>query len=94
MMNKDYKPEIIHLKDVPEKVHRSRSIWKKRFLELPMGKAVMLKYNNRQRAHHVVSSIRTQSSRHKIAIGVRIIHDEQAIPGINDWVVYWWRIKS
>ena len=88
----DYKPEYVGLDDVPMRLNgRRTSIWRERFNAIPDGKAVMLNYNNRQRAHQVRNNIRTCSKRFGIKISTRIIKAEPIIDGTGGWLLYYWK---
>jgi len=90
-MEIEYTPEMIDLIDVPRSFKQQGSVWKQRFEEIPDGKAVMLQYNTRQRAHQVAQTIRSSAKYWKIAISTRIIHAEPIIHDTDGWLVYFWR---
>ena len=90
-LTKDYAPALVDLTDVPARKFQVRGMWKKRFAELPDDKAIMLEYNNRQRAHQVGKLIRASARYWKMPIHIRIIHGEPAIEGTDKWLVYFWR---
>lgn len=87
----DCEPVYIDLKDVPLSPHNVQSgTWKKRLDGLTYGKAGMVSYNNRQRAHDVRQSI-THAARYLgIPINTRIIHGTPEIHGTDKWFVYFW----
>jgi len=87
----DYEPELVDLIDVPAGLRQLVRVWKARFDALPSDKAVMLKYNTRQRAHQIVSTIRSEAKYWKASISTRVIHAEPAIHGTDGWLVYFWR---
>ena len=89
---RDYNPSLVELNDVPMR-QREGGLWKKRFDELPKDKAIMLKYNNRQRAHQVRNAIRQEARIWKCAIATRIIHAEPAIHNTDGWLLYFWKNK-
>jgi len=95
MTIKDYEPVIVDLDDVPVRGDQGRFNWKQRFLELSDGKAVMVRYNNRQRAHQVRALI-IHSARYWgfKNIRTRVIHAEPAIHGTDGWLLYWWKDNS
>jgi hypothetical protein len=84
--------EIVYtdISDVPSRQRDVADGWKRRFAAIPDGKAAMLRYNNRQRAHQVVTRIRSAAKVHRIAVGTRVIHGVVEIDGHNDWIVYYW----
>lgn len=88
-MVREYAPEYVKMDDVP--VRRSSALWRKRFQEIPDGKAVMLRCNNRQRAHQLRASIRNAASYHRIKVKTRVIHAEPAIHGTDGWLLYFWK---
>jgi len=88
----DYKPEIVDLDDVPMRKNQSMGIWGLRFLEAPEGKAIMLRYNNRQRAHQVQQIIQGSARYHKVSIKTRLTHAELAIHDTDGWLLYWWKV--
>ena len=90
-MPEDFNPEFVDLTEVPMKQSQGRGIWLKRFNAIPEGKACMLRYNSRQRAHQVVQTLRSLAQYHKILISTRIIHAEPAIHGTDGWLVYYWK---
>ena len=87
----DYTPEYVDLMDVPADTRSVRGIWKKRFDEIPEGKAVMLRFNTRQRAGQVCNVIRHESRYWKVPISTRKIHASPEIHGTDGWLVYYWK---
>jgi len=87
----DYKPELVDLDDVPVRIDQRPNVWGQRFLAIPEGKAVMLRYNTRQRAHQVRDNIRSLAKYHGFSIHTRIIKAELVIHGVDGWLVYWWK---
>ena len=88
----EFKPELVNLIDVPARGSSKRvSFWRERFNTLPEGKAAVLKYNNRQRAHQVACSIRCAAKYCQIPLSTRIIHAEPEIHGTDGWLLYYWR---
>ena len=87
-MKHEYNPEFVGLTDI---VRPTKSVWLERFNELPDGKAAMLKYNNRQRAHQVREVIRASALYYGIPISTRIIHAEPVIHDTDGWLVYFWK---
>lgn len=89
----EYNPEFVDLIDVPIEKRQigSTNVWRQRFLDLPDGKAGMLHYNNRQRAHQVRNLISVVAKYHKFSICTRIIHAEPAIHETDGWLLYFWK---
>lgn len=74
-------PTYVNLTDVPLK--RAPS-WEEVFQSIPDGKAIVLRYNNRQRAHQVRSDACKSANYWGIKVNTALIHEK------NDWLVYIW----
>ena len=84
--------EYVEKTDVPARQNRQvRSIWKKRFDEIPDGKSAMLRFNNRQRAHQVRGNVRDMAWYFKISVGTRVISATPEIHGCDGWLLYFWK---
>ena len=89
-MEFDY--ELVSMENVPIQKKWGTAFWKRRFEDLPEGKAGMAKYNNRQRAHQVRLLIRSCAKYWGFRdVHTRIIHAEPAIHDTDGWLVYFWR---
>lgn len=87
----DFNFTLVELTDVPTAQNRNRGVWKQRFDAIPTGKAAMIRYNNRQRAHQVAGAITGAAHYWKIHIKTRVIHAEPAIHGTDGWLLYFWK---
>ena len=88
MKNIEYEPKFVELSNVPSRHFTATSVWRDRLNALPLNKAGMLEFNNRQRAHQVASSLRQAGRYHKIPLRTRIIRGDIAIHGTNNWLLY------
>jgi len=78
--------ELVDISEVPD-----RWEWQKVFNELPIGKAGMVKYNNRQRAHQIAAQMKAAANYRKIVVKTRIIHAEPPIHDEEGWLLYFWK---
>ena len=76
--------------DIPATAFQKHK-WRIFFGELPTGKAALLKYNNRQRAHQVRSTVRSSARYFKLAIETRVIAGTLEIHGTDEWLLYVWK---
>ena len=84
------KPEYINVEDVPVRGDFIPK-WLKFFENLHEGKAALFKYNNRQRAHQVLNTVRMSARYHNQKIHTRLVHGIQAIHDTDDWLLYVWK---
>jgi len=87
----DYQPEYVDITDVPSQRKERANSWLARFNAIPEGKAVILQYNTRQRAHQVATNLRMSARYYKIPICTRTIHGTPEIHGTSDYLLYFWK---
>ncbi|KKL82234.1 hypothetical protein LCGC14_1986780 [marine sediment metagenome] len=82
--------EYMPIEDVPTRVNQLVK-WMPFFNTLTNGKAALLKYNNRQRAHQVREIVIISARYHKFQIKTRIIHGTPEIHDTDEWLLYVWK---